>query len=435
MGTRNKKVNRCRKGRRIVSLLVAFVLFVAAIPITAVVTEMNVYAEANTETNTETDTGANTETNTNTDALPALESPSCIVIEATTGTVLYEKNADERMKPASVTKVMTLLLVFEAIASGQYGLSDIVTVSEHAASMGGSQCFFEAGETQTVEDMIKCIIIASGNDAAVAMGEFTSGSEEAFVNKMNERAKELGMTNTNFENACGLDADGHETSARDIAIMSRELTVNHPEIFEYSTIWMDSIIHKTARGESQFDLANTNKFLNQYTGATGLKTGFTDSARYCMSATASRNGIDLIAVIMGADTKEIRNSEACKLLDYGFSVCSLYTDSEILSEDSVKIEKGEKKYVKIKSNDSFTGVLLGGETPENIKKELVFFEELKAPVKKGDIIGCIKYSINGRSMGAVEIYMDEDVRKMTFGLSIKKVLSMHFKCYKMSEAS
>lgn len=435
MGTRSKKVVRCRKGRRIISILVAFVLFVTAIPITAVVTEMNVYAEANTETDTETDTGANTETNTNTDALPDLKSPSCIVIEATTGTVLYEKNADERMKPASVTKVMTLLLVFEAIASGQYGLSDIVTVSEHAASMGGSQCFFEAGETQTVEDMIKCIIIASGNDAAVAMGEFTAGSEEAFVNKMNERAKELGMTNTNFENACGLDADGHETSARDIAIMSRELTVNHPEIFEYSTIWMDSIIHKTARGESQFDLANTNKFLNQYTGATGLKTGFTDSARYCMSATASRNGIDLIAVIMGADTKEIRNSEACKLLDYGFSVCSLYTDSEILSEDSVKIEKGEKKYVKIKSSDSFTGVLLGGESPENIKKELVFFEELKAPVKKGDVIGCIKYSINGRSMGAVEIYVDEDVRKMTFGLSIKKVLSMHFKCYKMSEAS
>lgn len=428
MRRKNKKGIRCRKGYKIISLLVAFVFLITAVPIAAV-TETKVYAEAGTDTGTDTNAEADT------DALPDLASPSCIVMEATTGTVLYEKNADERMKPASVTKVMTLLLVFEAIAGGQYGLEDTVTISEHAASMGGSQCFFEAGETQTVEDMIKCIIIASGNDAAVAMGEYTAGSEEAFVNKMNERAQELGMKNTNFENACGLDVDGHETSARDIAIMSRELTVNHPEIFEYSCIWMDSIIHKTARGESQFDLANTNKFLKQYTGATGLKTGFTDSARYCMSATASRNGIDLIAVIMGADTKEIRNSEACKLLDYGFSVCSLYTDSEILAEDTVKIDKGEKKYVKIKSSDSFTGVLLNGESPEDIKKELIFFEELKAPVKKDDIVGCMKYTVNGRSMGAVDIYADEDVRKMTLGLSIKKVLSMHFKCYKMSGVS
>ncbi len=368
-----------------------------------------------------------------TEPMSDLQSPSCIVIEATTGTVLYEKNPDEKMKPASVTKVMTLLLIFEAISSGQYGLEDIVTISEHAASMGGSQCFFEAGETQTVEDMIKCIIIASGNDAAVAMGEYTAGSEEAFVNKMNERAKALGMENTHFENACGLDVDGHETTARDIAIMSRELTVNHPEIFNYSGIWMDSIVHKTARGESQFDLANTNKFLKQYTGATGLKTGFTNSAKYCMSATASRNGINLIAVIMGAETKEIRNSEAGRLLDYGFSVCSIYNDTEILSEDLLKLDNGEKKYVKIKSADSFTGVLMSGESSDNIKKEMVLYDELTAPVNKDDVLGCVKYSINGRSLGAVEIYADEDVAKLTFGLSMKKVAKMHFKCYKASE--
>ncbi|MGN0396243.1 MAG: D-alanyl-D-alanine carboxypeptidase family protein [Coprococcus sp.] len=366
------------------------------------------------------------------DPMPDLQSPSCILIEATTGTVLYEKNPDEKMKPASVTKIMTLLLVFESISSGQYGLDDVVTISEHAASMGGSQCFFEAGETQTVEDMIKCIIIASGNDAAVAMGEYTAGSEEAFVNKMNERAKELGMDNTHFENACGLDADGHETTARDISIMSRELTVNHPEIFDYSCIWMDSIIHKTARGESQFDLANTNKFLKQYTGATGLKTGFTNSAKYCMSATASRNGINLIAVIMGAETKEIRNSEAGRLLDYGFSVCSIYNDPDILSEDFLKIDKGEKKCVRIKSADSFSGILLSGESVDNIKKEIVVYGELAAPINKDDVLGCVKYSINGRSLGAVDIYADEDVRKLTFGLSMKKVLSMHFKCYKIS---
>ncbi len=366
----------------------------------------------------------------NIDALPDLQSPSCIVIEATTGTVLYEKNADERREPASVTKVMTLLLIFEAIDNGQYGLDDIVTISEHAASMGGSQCFFECGEQQTVEDMIKCIIIASGNDAAVAMGEYTAGSEDAFVAKMNERAKELGMENTNFVNACGLDAEGHVTSSRDIAIMSRELTVNHPEIFDYSTIWMDSIIHKTARGESRFDLTNTNKFLNQYTGATGLKTGFTNTAKYCMSATASRNGIDLIAVVMGAETKEIRNSEACRLLDYGYSVCTIYKDENILDVNTVEIENGEKKTVKIKSDDVFTGVLLNGENATDVKKELVYYDDIKAPLKKDDIIGCMKYTVNGRSIGAIDICADEDIREMTLGFSIKKIFSMHFKCNK-----
>lgn len=188
--------------------------------------------------------------------------------------------------------------------------------------------FFEANEQQTVEDMIKCIIIASGNDAAVAMAEFTSGSEEAFVADMNNKARELGMENTTFKNACGLDADGHETTARDIAIMSRKLITRYPDIFNYTSIWTDTIIHKTRRGEKEFGLVNTNKFLRQYQGATGLKTGYTSTAHYCISATANRNGVKLIAVVMGADTKENRNTDAAKLLDYGFARCYAYTDKK-----------------------------------------------------------------------------------------------------------
>ena len=252
-----------------------------------------------------------------------IESPSAILLEAKTGTVIYEKNADEARRPASVTKVMTLLLIYESLDSGKMRKEDVVTISEHAASMGGSQCYFEPGEQQTVEDMIKCIVVASGNDAAVAMGEHLAGSEAGFVEQMNQKAAQLGMTNTHFENACGLEAEGHLTSARDIAIMSRELTLKHPDIFNYSSIWMDTIIHKTARGESEFGLANTNKLLKQYNGMTGLKTGYTSVAGYSICATASRNGVDLIAVVMGAPTKEIRNGDVTKLFDYGFVKCKI----------------------------------------------------------------------------------------------------------------
>lgn len=356
-----------------------------------------------------------------------LESPSCILMEATTGMVLYEKNADEARKPASVTKVMTLLLIFEAMKAGDYQMSDIVTVSEHAASMGGSQCFFEAGEQQTVEDMIKCIIIASGNDAAVAMAEFTAGSEESFVQRMNDRAKELGMENTHFVNACGLDADGHETSARDIAIMSRQLIEEHPEILDYSGIWMDSIIHKTARGESRFDLANTNKFLNMYTGATGLKTGYTATAKYCMSATANRNGIILITVIMGAETKDIRNKEACKLLDYGYANCNLYKDKNVLDTRSVSIENGISDELEINSTEDFSSVLLRDEKADDVKKTLIRDESLKAPIAKGDVVGRMEYSINGRVLGSVDVVATENIKKMTFGYSFKKVLYLAFR--------
>ena len=378
-------------------------------------TNLMVYAEEQTETQAADQT-----------EVLEVESPSCILVEASTGQVLFEKNCDEAMAQASVTKVMTLLLAFEAIEAGQMTLDDIVTVSEHAASMGGSQCFFEAGEEQTVEDMIKCIIIASGNDAAVAMAEKVAGSEEAFVKKMNERAAELGMTNASFKNACGLDADGHKMSARDISIMSRELITKYPAIFDYSGIWMDSIIHKTRRGESQFDLVNTNKFLNMYTGATGLKTGFTNTAKYCMSATAERDGIQLIAVIMGADTKDIRNKDACRLLDYGYSMCQKYTDLNILQEKEISIDNGTESCVTIKTDSQFTGILLAGEHAEDVKKKLEMRDPLTAPVDSGEELGKMSYYIGERCIGSVPIYAAEKVDSMSMKYAFVKVLKLQF---------
>ena len=355
-----------------------------------------------------------------------LKSRSAILMEASTGRIIYEKNADEMLRPASVTKIMTLLLTFEELDSGNMTYDDIVTVSEHAASMGGSQCFFEAGEEQTVRDMIKCIEVASGNDAAVAMAEHIAGSEAEFVNMMNQRAKELGMENTNFVNACGLEAENHLTTARDIAIMSRELINNHPDIKDFSTIWMDSIVHKTRRGESQFDLANTNKFLNQYTGATGLKTGFTSQAKYCMSATANRNGIELIAVIMGADTKEIRNSEAGKLLDYGFSKCNIYNETETLPIDfKIPVKNGTSDYVKYEPiiNNQF---VLVDESPEMVVKEVLLYNDIEAPIYEGDTLGVVQYSVNGNLIHEEYIYAAEDVEKLSYLQSLKGLLSKTF---------
>lgn len=355
-----------------------------------------------------------------------IQSKSAILIETQTGKVIYEKNADEKLRPASVTKIMTLLLIFEEITAGNMTYDDVVTVTEHAASMGGSQCFFEAGETQSVKDMIKCIVIASGNDAAVAMAEHIAGSEEAFVNMMNEKAKKLGMKNTNFENACGLEADGHVTCARDIAIMSRELMKNHPDITEFSTIWMDHIIHKTAKGESRFDLANTNKFLNQYTGATGLKTGYTSQAKYCMSASASRNGIDLIAVIMGADTKEIRNSEACKLLDYGYSKCKVYVDTEVIPKDfKIPVTLGVKKHVTYQTVKQKEIVLLEGDI-DKIEKKVLAYDKLKAPIYVGDAIGVVQYIYEGNVLDEQIIYSNEDIKKISYGYSFRDLCSRLF---------
>lgn len=366
-------------------------------------------------------TGVDTVTDT-TSALE-LESPSVILMEPVTGQVLFEKNADEQRHPASVTKVMTLLLIFEQINAGSMALEDTVTISEHAASMGGSQCFFETGETQTVEDMIKCVIIASGNDAAVAMGEHIAGSEAAFVTMMNEKAKELGMLHTHFENACGLDADGHLTTARDIAIMTRELTVKYPEIFNYSTIWMDQITHVTARGSSEFGLSNTNKLLKTYPYCNGLKTGYTSEAGFSISATASKEEVNLIAVVMGATTKEIRNSEVCKLFDYGFANCRLYQDDAMLSSgERIPVEKGKEKFVECyPQQERFTYVLTGGQMPEKIKKE-INYSELMAPVEKDSVIGEAVYYYEGERIGAVPILAAASVEEQSYGYCLRQTL-------------
>ena len=234
-------------------------------------------------------------------------------MEASTGTIIYEKDAHSILHPASITKIMTLILIFDALDAQKISLDDVVTVSEHAASMGGSQVFLEPGETQTVDTMIKCISVASANDACVAMAEFIAGSEDAFVAQMNERAAGLGMKDTNFVNCCGLDVDNHMTSAYDVALMSRELITKHPQIHNYSTIWMENITHVTKKGSSEFGLTNTNKLIKQYAYATGLKTGSTGLAKYCVSATAEKDNIKLIAVIMAAPDYKVRFADAAHL--------------------------------------------------------------------------------------------------------------------------
>lgn len=340
-----------------------------------------------------------------------VDAPCAIVMEASTGTVLYEQDADLQKPPASVTKVMTLLLIFEALDAGQISLTDTVTTSEHAASMGGSQVFLEAGESQTVETMIKCIAVASGNDACVAMAEYIAGSEDAFVAKMNERAAALGMTNTHFVNCCGLDADGHYTSARDIAIMSRELTINHPEIFDYTTIWMENITHVTTRGSSEFGLTNTNKLIRQYEGATGLKTGSTSKAGFCLSATATRNDISLIAVVMGCDSSKARIAASASLLDYGFSVCRIFTDNNPPALPAVPVRGGTAEEITCRYERNFSHVATSDLDESKIEKKLVMDDTVKAPVKEGQKIGTLDYYYDGTKLGSVAVLSGETVPK------------------------
>ncbi|WP_343209148.1 D-alanyl-D-alanine carboxypeptidase family protein [Anaerolentibacter hominis] len=350
---------------------------------------------------------------------------AAVLIEGSTGRVLYEKNKDEQLIPASITKIMTLLLIFEALESGKISLTDEVAVSEHAASMGGSQVYLEPFETQTVNDMIKCISIASANDAAVAMAEFIAGSEESFVAAMNEKAKELGMENTHFLNCCGLDDDiteGHYSSAYDVALMSRELITKHPQISDYSTVWMDSITHVTKKGESEFGLTNTNKLVRTYNGITGLKTGSTSKAKYCLSATAARDGIDMIAVIMAAPDHKVRFTEAAKLLDYGFANATPYADENALEGASpVKVKKALDETLPYAIEENFAYVCVGEEKPDQITKKITLPEELTAPIHKGDVIGAVEYFLNGVSIGKVNILAAEDRPEMTYGDCIVKM--------------
>lgn len=335
-----------------------------------------------------------------------LNGKSAILMDATTGMVLYESNADERLSPASVTKIMTLLLVFEAIQGGSLKWDDILVVSENAASMGGSQVFLEPGEKMCVEDLIKSVIVASANDAAVTLAEHVAGSEEAFIEAMNKRASELGMENTKFENATGLDDDtlDHKTTARDIAIMSREL-LKHEKVTDYTTIWMDTIRN------GEFGLTNTNRLVRFYRGITGLKTGYTSEAGYCISASAKRDNTHLIAVIMGAESSDLRNVSATKLLDFGFANYSVYTEKGSKTE-SVRVYGGEKDTVATTYDEFKT--LVNKSNIGKIETKIEMDEYIEAPVKNGDAVGKIIYSVNGEIIGEAPIFCAEDVGKITF---------------------
>lgn len=346
---------------------------------------------------------------------PEIEAPCAILTEASTGRVIYEKNADESLHPASITKIMTLLIIFDAIEDDSISPEDTVTVSEHAASMGGSQVFLEPGETQTVETMIKCIAIASANDACVAMAEHISGSEDAFVQSMNERAEALGMNNTHFVNCCGLDADGHMTTARDVAIMSRELITAHPAIHDYSCIWMDTITHVTRRGESEFVLNNTNKLLKQYEWATGLKTGSTSLAKFCLSATARRNDIELISVIMASPSGKTRVSDSIALLNYGYGICSLYHDNNMPSIDVIPIKGGIKSDISVEYSSQMNYLFTNKYDASLIESHAEYLKDLEAPVQKGDVIGQLTYTYDGKFMDSIDIIASESIKKAGYG--------------------
>ncbi|TCT15017.1 D-alanyl-D-alanine carboxypeptidase (penicillin-binding protein 5/6) [Natranaerovirga pectinivora] len=357
-----------------------------------------------------------------------IQSKSAVLMEPTSGKVIYEKNAHEKLRPASVTKIMTLLLIFEALDNGTIKLEDEVVVSEHAASMGGSQVYLEPGEIQTVHDMIKCIAIASANDASVAMAEHIAGSELSFVNAMNNKAKELGMVNTNFMNSNGLDHDEHLTTAYDIALMSQELITKYPQIFEYTTIWQDSIIHRTKRGEEEFGLTSTNKLIKWYNGATGLKTGSTSQALYCLSGTAERNGMQLIGVVMAAPDYKTRFDEVMKLLDYGFANVSVYEDKlkgNILQV--VPVKRGKINTVEAIVKDNFSYVLGKEDSANEITKDIIIPESIQAPIQKGQVIGEVVYKLAGQEIGKIEIVAKDEVEETTFGFSFSKVLRMLFK--------
>ena len=349
--------------------------------------------------------------------------PSVFLMEASTGKVLYEKDADTRRPPASVTKVMTILLIYDALSAGKIHKEDVVTTSEYAAFMGGSQVFLEAGEEQTVDTLLKCIVVSSANDACVAMAEYISGTEEAFVQQMNERAKGLGMENTVFKNCNGLDTDGHVTTARDIALMSRELITKYPDVYEYTKIWMDTIVHKTKKGEEEFGLSNTNKLIRQYSYATGLKTGSTGEAKFCLSATAQKDGIDLIAVIMAAPDVKTRFADAQTLLNYGFSICRKYEDPDWESvQKTVKVERGEEDQVKVVQKSGFSYLDVSGADVSGVEKEVVPKASLKAPVKKGQKAGTVQYLLNGEKIGEVELAAADDVPAMSLKHAIEDVL-------------
>ena len=348
-----------------------------------------------------------------------IKAESAILMEPNTGKILYEMNADKKLPPASITKIMSLFLVMETLDRGDFSLETVVTASEHACSMGGSQIWLEPGEGMTVDDLLRATVIASANDACVALGELVAGSEEGFVDLMNKRAKELGMNSTTFKNCTGLDAEGHLTTAHDVALMSSAL-IKHELITEYSTVWMDSL----RNGKSE--LVNTNKLVRFYKGTTGLKTGTTSTAKYCLSATAERDGLSLVAVIMAGETSTDRFEGAKKLLDYGFANYSFTEIHPELKQEKTTVLKGEVKEFKVEAKGSLS-LLLPKSSKNDIVREVKWQKNLTAPIRKGQTVGYVNV-INGKeNVGKIEITASEDVKKRDFTLMLSWILKGMFK--------
>lgn len=336
-----------------------------------------------------------------------LECGSAILIEQNSGQVLYEHNAHEQLRPASVTKIMSILLIMEALDNGKISLTDSVPCSENARNMGGSQIWLNETETLSVDEMLKAICVVSANDCVVAMAEFIAGSEEMFVNQMNDKAKELGMNDTHFVNCHGIDEDGHVTSSYDISVMSRELLTKHPSITKYTTIWMDSL------RDGQSELTNTNKLVRTYEGCTGLKTGSTSLALYNLSASATRNDLSLIAVVMKGPTSQIRFSEAKKLLDYGFSNFS-YTKTSTAGEflQTAEVQKGTVKSVDL-CYESDSGALVKNSENGNITSEVTLNENITAPIATGDVLGTVNFYLNDEKISSVNLVAKQSIDKVT----------------------
>lgn len=351
-----------------------------------------------------------------------VSAPSVVLMEASTGQIIYDKNATERRSPASITKIMTLLLIFDCLETGKIQLQEEAVTSAYAKSMGGSQVFLEEGERQTVETLIKCIAVASGNDASVTMAEYIAGSEGEFVNMMNERAASLGMTDTHFEDCSGLtNSDNHYTTAKDVAIMSRELITKYPEIYNYTGIWMEDITHVTKQGSSSFTLSSTNKLLKQYPYTTGLKTGSTNKAKYCLSATARKDNIDMIAVVMAAPDYKVRFQDAMALLNYGFAVSAVYEDenTDVLAKQPVS--ESIIPEVAVQYEGPFRYLDINGNDLNLIQKEIIMHDNITAPVKQGDKAGEAVYTLNGKEIGKVSILFAESVAKAGYRDYVKKV--------------
>ena len=348
-----------------------------------------------------------------------IKAKSAVLLEPNTGKILYEQNADEPLPPASITKIMSLLLVMEALDCGDFTLETVVNASEHACSMGGSQIWLEPGEGMTVHDLLKATVIASANDACVALGELVAGSEEGFVELMNSRAKELGMNSTTFKNCTGLDAEGHLTTANDVAVMSGEL-IKHDLIKDYSTVWMDTL------RDGKSELVNTNKLVRFYKGTTGLKTGTTSVAKYCLSATAEREGLSLVAVVMAGETSSDRFEGAKKLLDFGFANFAFSQIGADLKETEIPLLKAEKKTLKVKAEEEIS--LLSQKSAKNdIKRETEWNKNITAPIKKGQTVGYVNIYNGEENIGKIPIKAAENIKKMTFGLSFGKIIKGLFK--------